>query len=275
VAAGVDAETIDAHLDESAVLFAQILIGSGIFGVQIDAIAGNLGPPAGVVVPVELAEMVPQIVGIVIDAVGVFHLGEARRILCRSGEREVVVGQSAAVAFGIGHHASVDGGLVGVPIAREQFAEILFAEIAGVVDDDVEQDFHAASVGGVDDGLEINVFALISVVHLADVAGVIAVVVVAGGVLHDGRNPNGGESERFDVVHLLDETFEVAAPARVAVVGRLIVPALRIIGGVAIVEAGGDGEVNHLVAKVRAILKRAERLRDRGHAEAVHQHRKQ
>lgn len=40
--------------------------------------------------------------------------------------------------------------MIGRPIAREEFAKILFAEVAGVVEYDVENDFHIAGVDLVD-----------------------------------------------------------------------------------------------------------------------------
>ena len=41
----------------------------------------------------------------------------------------------------------------------------------------------------------------------------VAVVVVARSILHDGGNPNGCETKGFDVVELVYESLEVATPA--------------------------------------------------------------
>ena len=81
MAARVDAETIHAHLDECAVAVDEVLGNGGIFGVQVNAVAGNLGPPPCVVVPVELPEVVPVVVVIVVLVVGILHLLQAVVIL--------------------------------------------------------------------------------------------------------------------------------------------------------------------------------------------------
>jgi hypothetical protein len=78
-------------------------------------------------------------------------------------------------------------------------------------------------------------------------------VIKTGGILDDRGDPNRGEAEGFDVVHLLDETLKVAAPWRIIVVGAgVLIPALGIIGPIAIIETGRDAEIDLLIPEVLA-----------------------
>ena len=143
--------------------------------------------------------------------------------------------------------------MIGRPIAREEFAEILLAEVACVVEHDVEDDFHVAGMHLVYKSLERDIVALVAVVDFREIEGMIAVIVVARGIFDYGSDPYGGETESLDIVEFFDEAFEVATPSRVALVGLLIVPALSVVGRVAIVESGSHDEIDGFVAKVGAI----------------------
>lgn len=83
----------------------------------------------------------------------------------------------------------------------------------------------------------------------------IAVVVIARGILDDWGDPDRGEAEGFDVVHLLDEALEVATPFGVVLVKAFAhaIPAVGVIGGVAVIEAGRHDEVDGFVAEVGAV----------------------
>ena len=162
----------------------------------------------------------------------------------------VVVGQLSAVFFGEGNHAFVDVVLIGIPIAGKLFAERAFAKVAGVIEHDVENEFHAPFVHFIDKGLEAHILAFVAVVHLAHIAGVVAVVVETGSIFHDRRNPDGSEAQRLNVVEFFNQALKVAAPSRVAVhVGRSV-PALHIVVGVTVVEAGGDYKIDTFVTEV-------------------------
>src|SRR5512132_925499 len=82
----------------------------------------------------------------------------------------------------------------------------------------------------------------------------VAVIVEAGPVFDRRRNPDGGEAEVADVVEALDEATKVAAPMRVDGIARGIkadaVAAEEVVRRVAVVEAGGDDEVDRLLAEV-------------------------
>lgn len=90
---------------------------------------------------------------------------------------------------------------------------------------------------------------------MAEVHGMIAVIVVTRGILDDRGDPDGSEAECLDVVELVNDAGEVATPAGVACLdlAGLIVPAEDVVVWVTIVEAGGDHEVDALVAEVGAI----------------------
>ena len=106
----------------------------------------------------------------------------------------------------------------------------------------------------VDERLEVHIPALIAVVHLREIHGVIAVIVVARSVLHHGGNPNGREAEGLDVVEFVDDAFEISTPAGIAGLDLflLIVPTQHIVTRIAVVETGGHHEVDGLIAEVGA-----------------------
>ena len=58
MAAGIDAKTVNTHLDELAIALTQIAVRGGVLGIQVHTVAGYLGIPPCVVVPVEVAEVV-------------------------------------------------------------------------------------------------------------------------------------------------------------------------------------------------------------------------
>ena len=129
------------------------------------------------------------------------------------------------------------------------------AELRGVVDHHVLDDLDPARVRLVDQILIGGVRRFQPRVDARPVVGMIAVVVEARPVLDRRRDPDGGEAEITDIVEALDEAAEVAAPVRV---GRLAgggieadaIAAEEVVRGVAVVEAGGDDEVDRLLAKV-------------------------
>ena len=147
--------------------------------------------------------------------------------------------------------------MVRLPVAGEKFAEILLAEVTRMVEDDVKNDFHTACVRRVNQVLKEYIFGLcvglVAAVHFREVACVVAVVVVARSVLHDGRNPDCGEAQCLDVVQTLNHALEVAAPLGVAFVARLdCVPTVDVVARVAVVETGGHKEIDGFVTEVRA-----------------------
>ena len=110
----------------------------------------------------------------------------------------------------------------------------------------------------VDKVLKFAVLRLIARVHLAVVYGVIAVIVETRGVFHHRCHPYGGEAKGLDVVELLDQTFEVAAPFGVVHVLDAV-PAVGVVRAVAVVEPRGHGEIDGLVAEVRAVAHESRR----------------
>ena len=253
---GIDTEAVHTHLDKLAVAAHEVVGYVLILRVEVHAVAIYLRPPTGIVVPVERAEVVPIVVFIIVIAFGVLHLRQASGMLQAAFQREVVVRQASAVFLRVGNHALVYLRLVGIPVAGEEFAEVLLAEVTRMVQHDVKDDFHTARVGSVNQVLEEDVLrlcvCLVAAVHFGEVACVVAVVVVAGSVLHDWGNPDSGEAEGFDVVETFDDTFEVATPSRVAHVVLLRVPTLGVVRWVAVVETGGHEEIDTLVTEVRA-----------------------
>ena len=92
---------------------------------------------------------------------------------------------------------------------------------AGVVEDAVEDDPHAAAVRRVEELAERRVAAE----ERVDLEVVVRVVAVVGGRLEDRRQVQRVDAERLDVVEVLDDPEEVAALE--AVVRRRGVPRLE------------------------------------------------
>ena len=80
-------------------------------------------------------------------------------------------------------------------------------------------------------------------------------IVVAGGVLYNGSNPNCRKSERLDIIKLVDKALEVAPPSRVGVgiICCFIIPAMHVVAGVAVIKTGCDYKVNRIAAQVGSV----------------------
>ena len=154
MAGGVDTETVDTHLDEAGVAFHQVIGHAGILGVEVNAVTCNLSPPAGGIVPVKPSLVVVEVVDILVGEVGVLHQRQAGAILVFCREREVVVGKKSAVADGEGLHRGVDVSEVLGIVLLEHRAEVGLAEVAGMLEHDVEDELHSALVDLVDEFLE-------------------------------------------------------------------------------------------------------------------------
>ena len=253
MATGVDTESVNTHLDERAVAIDQVIGNSGVFSVQVHAVTSDLCPPSCVVVPVELTEVVPVVVVVVVLVVGVFHLLQPRVILLARGQARVIGRQFAPHRVGsVGEHALVDLVLVSIDVSREQFAQVLFAKVARVVQHHIEQDFHPTRVSLVDKRLERRVATLIAVINAREIARMVTVVIKSRSVLDNRCHPNRRESQSLDVIQFLDQTLEVAAPAGISAVGSARIPALGVVARVAVIEARRDHKIDTLVAKIIA-----------------------
>ena len=250
VTAGVDAEAVDAHGDELGVAVDDVVVDCGVLGVEVDAVAGDLTPPARGVVPAPVVtHVVPVVVAVVVDTVDIFHQRQAGAILLTGGEAEVVGGQ---LGVGVKQHRGVDVAQILGVVLDKHGAEVLLAEVAGVLEHNVKDNLHAAGMCGINEVLELAVVALVARVDLAEVKGVIAVVVETGGILDDGGNPHCGEAQRLDVVQFLDKSFEVATPLGVVDVLDTV-PAIGVVAVVTVVETRGDGKIDSFIAEVGTI----------------------
>ena len=78
MAGGIDTETVDTHLDEIAILLNEILGHGRVLGVKVDAVAGDLTPPAVGIVPVPACTyVVPIVMVIFVSSVSILQVGEA------------------------------------------------------------------------------------------------------------------------------------------------------------------------------------------------------
>ena len=226
--------------------------------VKIDAVACYLSPPARRVVPVKPRLVVPIVVDVIVLEIRILHQCQARAVLVCRLHRGIVRRKPAALTLRHHFHAA-DVSKVDRIVLFKHLAKMGFAEVAGMLQHNVKNNLHAAFVHLVDECLECHVsigvrvgLSYVAVVDFREVHGMIAVIVEAGTVLDDRRNPHGGKTESLDVVELVDEAFEVATPFRVVHV-KHSVPAVGVVCRVAVVEAGGNGKIDCLVAEIRAI----------------------
>ena len=129
--------------------------------------------------------------------------------------------------------------------------EVGLTEISRVVQNNIEDDLHSSRVCLVDDRLKRDALRLMAMVHFGEIVCMVAVVVISGRVLHDGGDPYRCKTECFDIIHLLDQSFEITAPGGVAGVLGLIVPALCVVRRVAVIETRRQQKIDLLVTKIR------------------------
>ena len=172
-------------------------------------------------------------------------------------------------------------GAVDVPLMRVEEMKLIEIEAAGMQNEskgiemltefakkrdpqyeygkhNVEDDLDTFSMSGIDEFLKhhvagaLAVAALVAAVDLREVGGMVAVVVIPRGILHDGVDPDSGEAKGFDIVEPVDESLEVTTPAWVfgRLLAFLIVPAEHIVAWITVIKTGSKDEVDALVAEV-------------------------
>lgn len=77
MAGSIDTESVDAHFDELPVALYEVIYDGGVFGVKVDAVAGDLTPPTGRFVPVPLVSYVVIVVVGFVVATNTFQIFEA------------------------------------------------------------------------------------------------------------------------------------------------------------------------------------------------------
>ena len=276
VADGVDTESVNAHVDVVRVRVYGVIRNRLVLGVQVNAVARDLAELTGPVIPVQAGKMTVVVVVVgVTDLVIRDHVGKALGLLHQlqtgivlllglevvillSGLDIVIVEQ-----FLRRNHAGLDVGQIGVVVLGEERSHVSLTEVRGVVPYDVLYDLHALFMSGGDQILIGEIVALVSGVDLREVERVIAMIVIAGRVLDNGRDPYRGEAQRLDVVELIGKTLEVAAPCGVGigVVRLLVIPAVNIVAGIAVIETGGDDKVDGILTHInRSIIIRNIRI---------------
>jgi len=93
VTRGIDTETIYTHLDKAAIAVDKIICHCIVLGIEVYTVACNLSPPTGRIIPIEVTEMVPVIVNIMIHTIGILHLRQTTLILKTSCNSQVVATQ--------------------------------------------------------------------------------------------------------------------------------------------------------------------------------------
>ena len=195
--------------------------------------------------------MVPQVIGIVKTCVVlVLHLRQSGIVLLSARHAGIVIGQASTVLLCQRHHAVTKAALRLRPVTFKQFAQMFLAEVSRVVQYNVNDYLHAPLMDSIDKRLQRDVLALIATIYPTEIHSVVAVIVVARGVLHHRSYPDGGKAQRLDVVQFLNESFEVAAPRWVAGITFAVVPALGVVLRVAVIETCGQQEIYCLVAEI-------------------------
>ena len=195
------------------------------------------------------------------DGVGVIGVGQPREIgraaVILAGEAGVdrSAGEAAAALVGIVGDAAV--GAVVVPRAFGQLDDV-----GGVVGDDVHIDFHPPRMGGGDQRGEVGIGAEVRI-DAGEVGHPIAVIARALAprrALHrlvdeNRRDPDGSGAEPLDIVEPARDALEVAAMVKAlgggieAGVEPVALDPAAIVARVAIVEAVGEEEIDHLVLR--------------------------
>ena len=254
----IDTETIHTHLDKAAIALYEIICYVVVLGIQIHTVACNLSPPAIRKVPVEVTKMVPVVVNILVLTTDVLQQAKTTLILLIRDTCKVVGTQLLLVR----NHTSIDECLsCQVGITVELLAECLLTEVTSVIEYDVENNLDTLGMCLVDEFLEhgvtvlATIAALITAVNMLEIHSMITVVVVTGCVLHYWCNPDSSKTQCLDVVELVDDTLEVASPARVFCCNllRLVVPAEHIVSCVTIVETRGHHKIDTFVSEVSTI----------------------
>jgi len=218
VTGSIDTESIHTHLDETAVALYEIICYVVVLGVQVNTVTSNLSPPAIRKVPVEVTKVVPVVVNILVLTTNILQQAKTTLILLIRDTCKVVGTQLLLVR----NHTSIDECLsFQVGITVKLLAECLLTEVTGMVEHDVEDNLDTLFVSLVNEFLEhgitvlATIAALITAVYMLEIHGMITVIVVTGCVLHYWCNPDSCKTQCLDVVELVDDTLEVASPARV------------------------------------------------------------
>ncbi len=165
--------------------------------------------------------------------------------------------------------------LVCVPgqLGEPQILQVGEGGVTCVVHHHVEDDAHAALVRFVHQGLEALFVAVVGV-NFGEVERPVAVVGVEGEVallaaanetvhlLHHGGDPDGVDAKLLDVIELGGQPLEVTAvPGGHFILTILLAPEAVVIGGIAVVEAVGQQEIDtRLIPAERCWLGRLDRL---------------
>ena len=149
---------------------------------------------------------------------------------------------------------------VGLPepgrVGRVPAADVV-EEVAGVVDDDVLHQVHAAPVQRVGQAPVVLQRAQVRV-DAGEVGGPVAVITAVATrgveplVEHRRRDPQRRRAQALDVVEPVDQALQVAAAEAVAAPRVVLAGALVVVARVAVGEAVGHDEVDDLVAPVGA-----------------------
>ncbi len=277
----VDPEAVDAHVDVLVVGADQVVLDGRVLGVEVGEVLVQPARTGVLALPVADPALVVErsgehagsgarplavVQGVALGALAAGRLAPVEAGVAGGfGRRPQVAVVVGLAALGLDGQAVVLEAVVllvvvpaplGVPDAvHGRRVQPLGSPAGGVVVDDVLVDLHALGVGRVDQVLVGGAGGLQAGVDLVEVVAVIAVVVVIGAVEDDRGDPHGGEAEGLDVVELLDQALEVAAEHGV-VVGRVarlhMLAAAAVVGAVAVVEAGGEDEVDRVLARVGA-----------------------
>ena len=152
MARGVDTEAVNAHLDELAVAFHEIFCNGVVLGVEIDAVACYLTPPAVGVVPVPAGGVV--VVVVVVVVLRLLEIFEACRILLFARQIVVVGRQTVVVRDDGSRYRRL---VLDVLAACEEGVEICLSKVSCVVEHDVKDNLHAFGVGSIDEALECDI----------------------------------------------------------------------------------------------------------------------
>ena len=242
---GIDPEAIDPDLaDPPAIALAQGLAHARVLGVQI-------------VEPGHLE------IGFLLGIGKITHIRrvviDRRRALRRVQHIVEIEGWlgGCAVAVGVWMAAEIPGGIGRIP------GPVVTEIVAGVIDDDVLQQIHAALVQGLAQ-LPIICQRAVMGIDGHEIAGPIAVVtgVLTGRVPplvgHRRRDPQRGGAQIVNIFESLRQSAQIAAAVMAAAAGIVFAHTLIVVARIAVVKTIDHGEIDDLIAPVRRWHRRCE-----------------
>ena len=247
---GVETEGVNTHIHILGVGFVDIVRYRLVLGVDVAAVALNGGILFKGLTPAAGGFAVIILLGVMTVVLQILQNIQTRLELRSAAQACVIRVRLCKLAVGNQLHAVGRRQILNLCILLcRHRAEKSVAPVAGVIPDNVLDNLHILGVRRVNQVLIGSALTLIADVNSGHVHRMIAVVVIAAAVGNNRRNPDSGKAQCLEVVELVNQALEVAAPCRVGgrVVGGAVVPAVNVVAAVAVIKARGHNKINGIL----------------------------